>query len=177
MGYLVDSLFRKDMSATANPGAATGDSASTALSAEVARIFANDIRAGSISPKDTRHVGQVVAQHTGISQADVEKRVTETFIKVQTKLKDARSAARDATEKHARHLLTQRSGCSFLCSSARSWPAWLRLTTAVAAICDRQFNSKEIHMRSLLLLFLGIPVPIDHSDRAARALTTTTRRN
>jgi hypothetical protein len=70
-----------------------------ASGAEVARIFANDLRTGSLLPEDTRYVGQVVAQRTGIPQADAEKRVTDTFTKVQTKLKDAEVAARDAADK------------------------------------------------------------------------------
>ncbi len=99
MGYFVDSLFRKDASAAAASATAAGDSSSMALGAEVARIFANDLRTGSLSPEDTRYVGQVVAQRTGILQADAEKRVADTFTKVQTKLKDAEVAARDAADK------------------------------------------------------------------------------
>ncbi len=99
MGYFVDWLFRKDLGASAAPGAAVGESTVAAPRAEVARIFANDLRGGSLSPEDTRYVGQVVAQRTGISQADAEKRVTDTLAKVQVKLKETEAAARDAADK------------------------------------------------------------------------------
>ncbi len=99
VGYFVDSLFRKDASTATASATGTTESSSMAPGAEVARIFANDLRTGSLSPEDTRYVGQVVAQRTGIPQADAEKRVTDTFTKVQTKLKDAEVAARDAADK------------------------------------------------------------------------------
>jgi hypothetical protein len=121
--YFMDSLFRKDgagaapaaADASAGSGTATSSSAAaTATSgmtpsagagdsgrttAEAGRIFANGIASGSMSPEDTKYVGQLIAQRTGISQADAEKRVTDTFARVQTKMKDAETAARDAADK------------------------------------------------------------------------------
>ena len=83
MGYFVDSLFRKDANATAPavPDRRDALSASTAeqTSAEVARIFMNDMRTGTMPAEDIRYVGQVVALRTGLTQADAEQRVTETF--------------------------------------------------------------------------------------------------
>jgi len=66
---------------------------------EAGRIFANGISAGSLPPEDTKYVGQMIAQRTGMSQADAEKRVTDTFTRMQTKAKDAEVAARDAADK------------------------------------------------------------------------------
>ena len=66
---------------------------------EAGRIFANGISAGSLSPEDTKYVGQMIAQRTGMSQADAEKRVTDTFTRMQTKAKDAEVTARDAADK------------------------------------------------------------------------------
>jgi hypothetical protein len=97
MGYFIDSLFRKD-AATATP-AATDGASPAAANAEIARIFANDLRTGALPPEDARYVGQVVAQRTGLAQPEAEKRVAETFTKLQTKLKDAETAARDAADK------------------------------------------------------------------------------
>lgn len=106
LGYAVDSLFRKDTTSSAAPAANPAiapingdDSSATPSSGEVARIFANDLHAGTMPPEDTRYVAQRVAQHTGLAQADAEKRVTETFNNVQTKLKDAETSARDAADK------------------------------------------------------------------------------
>jgi hypothetical protein len=105
VGYFIDSLFRKDVNAASSgaagaPGAPVTDAASTASSsAEVARIFANALRGGSLAADDSRYVGQLVAQRTGLPQAEAEKRVADTFAKLQTRLKEAETAARDAADK------------------------------------------------------------------------------
>ena len=53
---------------------------------------------GSLSADDSKYVAQVVALHTGLSQADAEKRVNDTFTTMQTKAKDAETAARTAAD-------------------------------------------------------------------------------
>ncbi len=88
------------MPATAAPAPApmrAVDSAQT--SREAARIFANAIAGGTLPPEDTTYLGQMVAQRTGLSQADAENRVTNTFTRFQTTVKDAELAARDAADK------------------------------------------------------------------------------
>jgi hypothetical protein len=106
MGYFVDSLFRKDAnaaaaaSASAGSGAMSGHAAEPAIAgSEVARIFMNNIRTGPLPADDVRYVGQVVAQRTGLTQEAAEKRVSDTYARVQTKLRDAETAAKDAAEK------------------------------------------------------------------------------
>ena len=105
--YFVDFLFRKDRSASpAAPPTGIAASAPTetaqqpamSSAAEVARIFANSLRAGALPAEDARYVGQVVAQHTGLTQQDAEKRVNETYARAQAKLRDAETAARDAAD-------------------------------------------------------------------------------
>ena len=114
-GYFVDSLFRKDMAASttavtttaATPAmmadtpanAASAATSAATSAAEVSRIFLNSMRAGAMPAEDVRYVGQVVAQRTGLSQADAEKRVNETYARMQTKLKELDTAARDAADK------------------------------------------------------------------------------
>ena len=98
MGYAIDALFRKDAAAAATP-APNADTNALAPSAEIARIFANGLRGGALLPEDSRYVAQLVAQRTGLPQADAEKRVTDSFTKLQSKLKDAETAARDAADK------------------------------------------------------------------------------
>jgi len=71
----------------------------TAISAEVSRIMATALRNGSLPADDTRYVARLVSQRTGLSQADAEKRVNDIFGRVQTRLKDAEAAARDAADK------------------------------------------------------------------------------
>ena len=99
-GYFVDSLFRKD-AASAQAGTASNptDSNPQGGQTEVSRIFANAMSTGTMSPEDTKYVGQLVAQRTGLAQADADKRVTDTFARAQAKFKDAQTAARDAADK------------------------------------------------------------------------------
>ena len=109
MGYFVDSLFRKDLSSTISAPDVTGTDPMTAWppkpippgsAPEVTRIFMNSIRTGSSLPdEDIRYVGQVVALRTGLTQQDAEKRVSDTYVRVQTKLRDAETAAKEAADK------------------------------------------------------------------------------
>lgn len=126
-GYFMDTLFRKDVSAASPPTApaasapsatdsasapstapgsvgamsspATAVQAGAAPTAEVTRIFMNSIGSGTLPPDDLRYVAQIVAQRTGISQQDAEKRVADTYAKLQAKMRDAETAARDAADK------------------------------------------------------------------------------
>ncbi|WPB55830.1 hypothetical protein [Xylophilus sp. GOD-11R] len=115
-GYFVDALFRKAAVAPAGaapaadgttaPAAAaapaapmTGDTQSNAqTAAEVTRIFANSIRTGDLPPADVSYVGQLVAQRTGLSQQEAEKRVTDTYAQARKKLDDAAAAAKEAAD-------------------------------------------------------------------------------
>ena len=108
MNYFVDTLFRKDMNAPAattpatmasGTTAAPGERASIASSSEVARIFMNTLRTGALPSDDVRYVGQIVAQRTGLAQPDAEKRVADTYARMQTKLRDTEVAAREAADK------------------------------------------------------------------------------
>lgn len=113
MSYFVDSLFRKDANQSANPaGGAPAGAASASASAssgpqqdtmaittsEVSRIFMNSLRAGSLPPEDAAYLGQAVAQRTGLSQQDAQKRVTDTFAKTQAAIDDAKTKARQAAD-------------------------------------------------------------------------------
>jgi hypothetical protein len=97
VGYSVDSLFRATAPA-ATPSANPGQSLAPQRSAEVARIFANGLRYGELSTADTQYLGQLVATNTGRSQADAEKRVTDTFTQLQQTLQQLRDKARKAAD-------------------------------------------------------------------------------
>ena len=108
MGYYVDSLFRKNIDAAAIASASSGSSIipvaalepTTAGSAsEVTRIFMNSIHSEFLPAEDVRHVGQLVSLRTGLTQQDAEKRVNDTYARVQTKLRDAETAAKEAADK------------------------------------------------------------------------------
>ncbi len=119
--YSLDVLFRKNVATTAtnanalstetNPAVpnnpATANTYTTAnapqpdsaaAKAEVARIYVNGISAGALPVEDIKYAGSVVSQTTGVSQADAENRVAETFKALQTKLRDAETAARNAAD-------------------------------------------------------------------------------
>ena len=115
MNYFVDALFRKDAaagaasgsvsasatasaSAPANVPSANTDASPAASASEVTRILMNSVRTGALPAEDVRYVGQVVAQRTGLSQTDAEKRVTDTYTRMQTKLRDAEVAAKQAAD-------------------------------------------------------------------------------
>lgn len=101
-GYFIDSLFRRDAGtqpAPAADGAAPApERSSAAVNAEVTRIFVNSLRTGALPADDTKYVGQVVAQRTGLSQPDAEKRVADTYAKAQAALKDAQAKAQQAAD-------------------------------------------------------------------------------
>jgi hypothetical protein len=101
LGYSVDSLFRATPSATEQPnaGAVSNTDQSTAnKTAEVTRIFANGLKTGELGTADTQYLGQLVAANTGLSQADAERRVTDTFTQLQQKLQEASAKAKQVAD-------------------------------------------------------------------------------
>jgi len=91
--YFVDSLFRRETNAPA------AGEAAAAPTTETTRILLNSMRSGALPADDTRYLGQVVAQRTGLSQPDAEKRVSDTYARMQAKLKEGEAAAREAADK------------------------------------------------------------------------------
>lgn len=108
MAYFVDSLFRKEMraattvSATAAKGSIVGSAAERPTAAslsEVSRIFMHAIPAVALPAEDVRYVGQVVAWHTGLTQQVAEKRVGDTYARVQAHLRDMEATAKNVAQK------------------------------------------------------------------------------
>jgi hypothetical protein len=103
LGYFVDSLFR----AAPASGASTALKGSTGPAergsrpdmGEIGRIFMSVSGSQPLPVDDVRYVAQIVAQRTGLSQQDAEKRVTDVYAKAQAQVLDAQTAARDATDK------------------------------------------------------------------------------
>lgn len=92
MDYFIDSLFRKDASIDSKADIPiTG-------TLEVARIFINSIQMKNLPEEDIRYVGQVVAQHTDLTQQNAEKRVRDTFTRIQEKLQDAETISKTAAD-------------------------------------------------------------------------------
>jgi hypothetical protein len=103
MGYFIDLLFRRvpagtdtagSLPAAAPEGRATGPDI-----AEVARIFANVSLSQPLPADDIRHVGRIVAERTGLSQADAEQRVAAVYARAQTQWRDAEQATRATADK------------------------------------------------------------------------------
>jgi hypothetical protein len=83
-GYLVDTMLRATPSAP--------DQVNPAVRGEVAMIFANDLRDGSMSPADRSYIAQLVAAKTGASQSEAERRVDDAFARAQAAAETARKA-------------------------------------------------------------------------------------
>lgn len=103
MAYFVDSLFRRDTAETSTigglfSGTADDERSSAREAAEIGRIFTNLSLTEPLPADDVRHVGQLVAQRTGLSQADAEKRVTDTYERAQAQVLEAETATREAAD-------------------------------------------------------------------------------
>ncbi|MDD5578298.1 MAG: hypothetical protein PHY16_03330 [Methylobacter sp.] len=99
MGYFVDSLFRPASSGNTGTPAGAVKPLPPGSASEVTRIFMNTLRTGSLPPEDSRYVGQLVAQQTGLPQKEAEKRVNDTYTRMQTALHDAENAVKEAADK------------------------------------------------------------------------------
>ncbi|MGC2282146.1 MAG: hypothetical protein WA603_19180 [Candidatus Acidiferrales bacterium] len=82
--YFVDILLR--------PSAISATDDSAAMRGEVALIFANAIRQGSLPPGDKTFLGRVVAARTGVSEPEAERRVEEVFAQAREAADKARKA-------------------------------------------------------------------------------------
>jgi hypothetical protein len=89
--YFVDSLFRSDGAQPADPNDAQ-------TRAEALRIFANDMRVGTMGPDDVRYLGQVVTRRTGLPPADAERRVADAFTQASKALVNAQAVAKQAAD-------------------------------------------------------------------------------
>jgi hypothetical protein len=101
--YFVDTLFRRDAGVVSASTAAPTDPAGTYLDnerelAEIGRILMFNDLSKPLPEDDVRHVGQLVAQRTGLSQADAQKRVTDTYARAQSQVREAETDARAAAD-------------------------------------------------------------------------------
>lgn len=96
MAYFVDALFRRDTGARS---VGANGPVAMAEGAEASRIFMNARRSGLLPPEDIRYAGQLVAQRTGLSQQDAEKRVVATYARAQAQEHDAEAAALELANK------------------------------------------------------------------------------
>ncbi len=96
IAHFSDSLF----DGGAQPGAAIGPQPMDPLyRTEATRIFGESLQEGRLSTDDSRYLGQLVAQRTGLAQADAEQRVDAAFAVVQARVQAAKLTAQRAADK------------------------------------------------------------------------------
>jgi hypothetical protein len=92
VNYFVDSMFRTtDATHAATP-------TSPATRTEAAKIFAHDIVAGSLADQDRQYLAGVVAQETGLSPADADKRVSDAFAQTKSSIDQAEAKAKETAD-------------------------------------------------------------------------------
>ena len=82
--YLIDTLFRSNGNVT--------DLNGTPMRAEADRIFAHALKEGRMSAADNTYLARLISARTGLSQADAQQRVTETFAQAQEVAESTRKA-------------------------------------------------------------------------------------
>ncbi len=92
-GYFANMLLRPSAAAptatAASTAPASGDN--SAIRSEVGSIFSRSLApGGSFSTDDRSYLSQIVAQRTGVSQADAEKRVDDAITQAKTYVDNAR---------------------------------------------------------------------------------------
>lgn len=78
---------------------APANSDNRAQTAEAGRIMLTALKNGSLAQDDVTYLGQQIAQRTGMSQADAEKRVGDTFAQLKAKVDQAKAQAKEAADK------------------------------------------------------------------------------
>jgi hypothetical protein len=66
--------------------------------AEITRIFTHASLTAPLPSEDVRHIGQIVAARSGLSQRDAETRVMDTYARLQANVADAEAATKTALE-------------------------------------------------------------------------------
>lgn len=104
----IDSLFGSTMvqpaaaAGTPTPGVAAPASRATGeravvldseARATIARTLTGAVAAGQLTPTQKRTLSQIVAERTGTSQAEAEKRVDQAYVDAQSAVETARKAA------------------------------------------------------------------------------------
>lgn len=116
LSYYVDSLFRSDQTEADDAGMSRAQG-------EATTILVHSIGAGKLDAQDKTHLSKVVARHTGLNQADAEKRVDDLYAQAQKSIEEAKTKAKEAAD------------------AARKAAATAALWTFVALLCGAFFAS------------------------------------
>ncbi|MBP6019132.1 MAG: hypothetical protein KA735_06550 [Burkholderiaceae bacterium] len=90
LGYFVDTLFRSDQASTG------GDTQQTYRQAIT--VLGHAMTQGSLSDQDSRYLATLVAQRTGMDQAQAQQRVTQVYGELKQTVQDAENAAKSAAD-------------------------------------------------------------------------------
>ncbi len=91
MGYIVDAMFRQNFNNSTSM--ATPQNSAATPSTEVTRILTNSMTTNALPEADLSYISQLVARHSGLTQADAEERVNGVYVNMQTKAREAQVAA------------------------------------------------------------------------------------
>lgn len=114
MSYFIDSMLRSDKAP---------DESAAQTKTEAATILLHSFTAGTLEANDKAYLGKLVSQHTGLDQADAEKRVGDLYAQAQQKIQEAKTKAKEAAD------------------TARKVAAATALWTFVALLCGAFFAS------------------------------------
>jgi hypothetical protein len=95
--YLMDSLLRRDLEASARNPMAGGFLLTPETRAEIGRIYVQALTTPAMSEPDLKYVSGLVSASTGSSAADAERRVQQVFTQAKEAADKARKALIHAT--------------------------------------------------------------------------------
>lgn len=98
VSYVSDTLFRAQAAPGAPPPAGAQNRPDPAVVAEAGRIIAVGLAEGSLNSGDRAYLAQVVARYTGLSEADAQRRVDETYARAQSMKEAAERTVREAAD-------------------------------------------------------------------------------
>jgi hypothetical protein len=100
LGYAIDTLLRRPL--VASPSTGTAVSRDDFVNAEMGRILIMATSEGALNPLDREYIVSLIAQRTGLPQADADKRFEETWTRYRSLRAEAETKVRDAAEKTRR---------------------------------------------------------------------------
>lgn len=99
VSYVADTLFRSAAAPAGTPSTPSRNRPEPAVIAEAGRIFVVGLADGSLKSGDRTYLSQVVSRQTGLSEADAQRRVDETFAQAKSMKDAAEQRVRDAADK------------------------------------------------------------------------------
>ena len=99
VSYVADTLFRAQTAPGAPPTAGAQNRPDPAVVAEAGRIFVVGLAEGSLNSNDRSYLAQIVSRQTGLSDADAQRRVDETFTRARSMKEAAETRVREAADK------------------------------------------------------------------------------